>query len=177
MLLLGIVVFLLAFALEEPAETGRWNLTTFLDSLKHVVLIYILPFAFFTLINGRFLFLDFRSTVDTFRDEGKQELMVHIDSSLKKESLDFRADELVFAMAEGNYVMFHLYRDNTLKKIPIRNSISGIEQQLEKIPMFFRCHRGFIVNLFKVESKRGNASGYTLKMQHTWIPPDGSILN
>ncbi len=166
LLFLGITVFLLAFVVEEPTQTSRWNLPTFFDSVKHVVLIYVVPFALFSLINARFIFLDFRSTVNTIRDEGKQELMVHISSSLKRESLDFRADEMVFAMASGNYVIFHLYGDNTLKKIPIRNSISEIEQQLAKIPMFFRCHRGFIINLCRVESRQGNASGYSLKMEH-----------
>lgn len=163
---MGITVFLLAFAIEESSGTSRWIISTFLDSLMRTALIYIFPFAFFSLINARFLFLDFRSTVDALREEGKQELMVHIDSSLKKESLDFRAGELVYAMADGNYVMFHLFRENSLKKIPIRNSISEIEGQLKLIPMFYRCHRGFIINLLHVESKRGNASGYTLKLQH-----------
>jgi DNA-binding LytR/AlgR family response regulator len=163
---MGITVFLLAFAIEEPAGASRWNISTFLDSMKHAVLIYIVPFAFFSLINARFLFLDFRSKVDALRQEGKQELMVHIDSSLKKESLDFRADELVYTMADGNYVMFHLFRDNSIKKIPIRNSIADIEDQLKLIPMFYRCHRGFIINLLHVESKKGNASGYTLKLKH-----------
>lgn len=167
LLTIGITVFLLAFVIEEPAETSRWNLPTFIDSVTHAILIFIFPFAFFSLINARFLFLDFRSTVDTIREEGKQELVVHIDSSLKKESLDFRVDEFVFAMADGNYVMFHLYRDQQMKKIPIRNSISDIEHQLEKIPMFFRCHRGFIINMNRVVSKQGNASGYMLKMNHT----------
>lgn len=166
LLIMGITVFLLAFVIEEPAESSRWNLSTLTDSMKHAFLIYIFPFAFFSLINARFLFLDFRATVENIRDEGKHELMVHIDSSLKKESLDFPADELVYAMAEGNYVMFHLYRDHDIKKIPIRNSISDIEQQLEKIPFYFRCHRGFIVNLNMVTSKRGNASGYILKMKY-----------
>jgi len=166
LLLMGITIFLLGFAMEERDVTNRWNISTFLDSLKHAVLIYILPFAFFSLINARFLFLDFRSTVDTLREKGNQELMVHIDSSLKKESLDFQAGELVYAMADGNYVMFHLFRDSTIKRIPIRNSISDIEDQLKNIPIFYRCHRGFIINLLKVESKSGNASGYTLKLQH-----------
>ncbi|MDA3821495.1 MAG: LytTR family DNA-binding domain-containing protein, partial [Bacteroidales bacterium] len=162
--LMGLTIFFLGFVIEETTETSRWNLATFINSSKGAFLIYLLPFAFFSLINARFLFLDFRSTVNTFREEGKQELMVHIHSSLKKESLDFKADELVYAMADGNYVMFHLYRENGMEKIPIRNSISDIEQQLEKIPMYFRCHRGFIINLNKVKTKQGNAASYLLKM-------------
>ncbi|MCF8351989.1 MAG: LytTR family transcriptional regulator DNA-binding domain-containing protein [Bacteroidales bacterium] len=165
--LMGVTIFLLGFALEGPAEWNRWNLDTFINSSIGAFLIYMLPFAFFSLINARFLFLNFQSAVNTIQEEGKQELMVHIHSSLKKESLDFKADELVYAMADGNYVMFHLYRENGMVKIPIRNSIADIEQQLNKIPMYYRSHRGFIINLFKVKEKRGNASGYFLKMHHT----------
>lgn len=165
--LMGITIFLLGFVLEGPAETSRWNLNTFINSSKGAFLIFMLPFIFFSLINARFLFLNFQSAVNTIQQEGKQELMVHIHSSLKKEHLDFKADELIYAMAEGNYVMFHLYREHGIVKIPIRNSISDIEQQLEKIPMYYRSHRGFIINLFKVKDKRGNASGYILKMHHS----------
>lgn len=177
--LMGITIFLLGFALEGPAEMSRWNLNTFINSSIGAFLIYLLPFTFFSLINARFLFLNFQSTVNTFHEEGKQELMVHIHSSLKKESLDFKADELVYAMADGNYVMFHLYRENSMVKIPIRNSISDIEKQLHKNPMYFRSHRGFIINLFKVKEKRGNASGYILKMHHTneKVPVSRSRIN
>lgn len=165
--LVGVTIFLLGFLIEGPAETNRWNLATFINSSKAAFLIYLLPFAFFSLINAKFIFLDFRSIVNTFQEEGKQELMVHIHSSLKKESLDFKANELIYIMADGNYVMFLLSRENGLKKVFIRNSISSIERQLEKIPMFYRCHRGFIINLFKVKEKHGNASGYMLKMHQT----------
>ncbi len=165
--LVGVTIFLLGFLIEGPAETSRWNLATFINSSKAAFLIYLLPFAFFSLINAKFIFLDFRSIVNTFQEEGKQELMVHIHSSLKKESLDFKANELIYIMAEGNYVMFLLSREKGLEKVYIRNSISSIERQLEKIPMFYRCHRGFIINLFKVKEKHGNASGYMLKMHQT----------
>lgn len=164
--LMGLTTFLLAFLIEEPTAESRWNFSTFFDSSKYVFLINIFPFAFFSAVNYKFLFLNFRPAMDTFRENTKQELWVHIESSLKKESLDFLADELVFAMADGNYVLFHLCSEDNFKKIPIRNSISSIEKQLETIPYFFRCHRGFIINTTQVESKRGNASGLTLKMKH-----------
>lgn len=164
--LMGLTTFLLAFVLEEPTAESRWNFSTFIDSSKYAFLINIFPFAFFSVINYKFLFLYFKPAMDAFKEETKHDLSVHIDSSLKKESLDFRADELVYAMADGNYVIFHMYIDKKIKKIPIRNSISNIEKQLEHIPYFFRCHRGFIINAAQVASKRGNASGLVLKMNH-----------
>lgn len=165
--LMGLATFLLAFVLEEPIPEGRWNFSTFIDSSKYAFLINIFPFAFFTATNYKFLFLNFRPAMESFREETKQELSVHIESSLKKESLDFIAGEFIFAMADGNYVMFHLYTDQHIKKVPIRNSITHIEKQLENIPYFFRCHRGFIINTNKVVSRKGNASGLILKMKYT----------
>lgn len=165
--LIGVTIFLLGFVIEGPAETSRWNMATFINSSKGAFLIYLLPFAFFSLVNARFLFPDFRSAGNNIHEGEKQEIEVHIHSSLKKESLDFNTGELIYAMAEGNYVTFHLYRENGIKKISIRNSISDIEQQLKKYPMYYRCHRGFIVNLLKVKAKRGNASGYMLKLHQT----------
>lgn len=165
--LLGISTFFLGFIYEQTSGESRWNLATLYDSGKHAFLIYIFPFAFFSAVNYKFLFLNFESTVKKFQEEKQQALSVNIRSQLKKESLAFQADELLYAVSDGNYVVFHLYRENETKKIPIRNSVSDIEAQLKGIPYFFRCHRGFIVNLKMVESKKGNSSGYLLRIKHS----------
>lgn len=161
---MGIAIFLFAFIIESPAEDTRWNFNIFLDSCKYSFLIGIFPFAFFTLINYKFIRLNFVATVNEFQDENKQVLIVNISSSLKRESLSFYASELMFANSDGNYVFFYLFRDNKIKKVPIRNSISNIEDQLKQIPYYFRCHRAFIINLNMVQSKKGNALGYQLRM-------------
>lgn len=167
LLMMGGVIYLLAFVIEPPAVESRWNIATFIDSCKAAFLIYVFPFAFFSAINYKFLFLNFESTMKEFQDEKQQALTVKIQSKLKKESLTFLANELQFAVSDGNYVFFHLYKEREAKKVAIRNSISDIENQLSDIPFFFRCHRGFIVNLNMVESKKGNASGYLLKLKHS----------
>lgn len=164
---MGIVIYFLGFAIEPPADGSRWNFATFFNSCKASFLIYAFPFAFFSVMNYKFLFLNFESTVKEFQEEKQETLMVNIRSRLKKESLTFEANELLFAVSDGNYVVFHLYKEDETKKISIRNAISDIEKQLADIPFFFRCHRGFIVNLNMVESKKGNASGYLLRIKHS----------
>ncbi len=164
---MGVVIYFLGFAIEAPAAESRWNLATFFDSSKASFLIYAFPFLFFSATNYKFLFLNFESSVKEFQNEKQQTLTVNIRSKLKKESLAFQANELLFAVSEGNYVVFHLRKEKETKKIPIRNSITDIENQLKDIPFFFRCHRGFIVNLNRVASKKGNASGYFLRIEHS----------
>jgi hypothetical protein len=165
---MGIAIFMSAFILEEPSEESRWNLQTFVDSCKYAFLIGIIPFLFFTVSNYRYLLTSGGpSFIDLDRDHvAGSEPIIHISSSLKKESLSFRPSELLFVSSDGNYVDFHLYRDADIEKVPIRNSISNIEKQFSDIPVYFRCHRAFIVNLDQVSGKKGNALGYQLTLRH-----------
>ena len=103
--------------------------------------------------------------LDQEGEEGDKAL-IHISSSLKKESLSFLAKELLFVASDGNYVDFYLQEEDKARRVPIRNSISNIEQQFKDIPYYFRCHRAFIVNMNAVSSSKGNALGYQLSLQN-----------
>jgi DNA-binding LytR/AlgR family response regulator len=97
------------------------------------------------------------------------EELIRIGSQLKKEELTFFPGQLIYAEADGNYIVFHLNIEDQIKKKIIRNSISNIEQQLSAIPFFFRTHRAYIVNLKKVCAQKGNTLGYRLKLSGTDI--------
>lgn len=167
MLLMGCAVFLLAFIVEPPSITSRWNWATFFDSIVRTFFIVILPFVYFTSFNLKVFFRsgDFtqKGLTDDDFEKGKK---VIISSQLKKESLEFSEDEFLYAMSDGNYVIFYLFRQGEVKKIPIRNSISQIEKQLESFPAFVRCHRAYIVNVDQVQKKKGNSLGYRLRLSH-----------
>jgi hypothetical protein len=162
----GIAVFLAGFFIESPGDS-RWNLPTFTDSCINTFLIYIFPFAFCTAVNYKYLLYNFKPEFDAFRNEHRPEIQLKIKSSLKNESLSFIDQELLYAVSDGNYVIFHLYKENKLRKVSLRNTISQVEIQLKDIPHFFRCHRAYIVNTEQIESFRGNSSGYQLKIQHS----------
>jgi hypothetical protein len=166
----GIAVYLMGFILESSAH--RLNLPTFLNSVKNVFSVGIIPFAFFTAVNYQYLF--HRNGIHT-RQDTKQpgsvaqpsEDLINITSQLKKEELKFYPSQFLYAESDGNYVVFYLLADNRVKKHIIRNSMSSIEQQLSGIPYFLRIHRSYIVNLKKVKSRQGNILGYQLKLGET----------
>ena len=158
----GVVVYLLAFAIEEPAD--RWNIPTFLDSLVNAFLVGVIPFLFFMGINLRFLFMDEKEIQLPGKDENESEQLIHINSQLKKEELKFYPNQFIYAESESNYVNFYLIKEGRLHKQMIRNSISNIEEQLTGIPFLVRTHRAFIVNLKKVRTKKGNTLGYRLRL-------------
>jgi hypothetical protein len=162
--IMGIVIFFAGFIFESTTEVSRWNLTTFFDSCKYSFLIGIIPFALFTALNYKYRLQ--KSESFELKNDKKEEskILININSTLKKESLSFHANEFLFAVSDGNYVIFYLYQNNEIRKISIRNSISKIEKQLNDFPNFIRCHRAFIVNINKVVAKKGNALGYILNI-------------
>ena len=166
---LGLVIYLAAFLLEPPAE--RWNLATFLDSLTHAFLIGIIPFTFFTALAYHHWLnqhtYTYRTSPEGDAEAFPEEEMIHIQSRLKKEKLSFYPSQLLYVESDSNYVNFYLTLEEQVKKKVIRNSIGDIEEQLANIPYIFRTHRAFLVNLKKIRQKKGNASGYSLKLENT----------
>jgi DNA-binding LytR/AlgR family response regulator len=153
--------------MENPGS--RWNISTFLDSFFRSIMVGIIPVLFPSLLNIRYAF-----TPETFQEykikgqgigKEKSEELIYIQSKAKKEELSFYPSQFIYAESEGNYVVFHLIRQEKVVEVVIRNSISEIELQLAEIPYFMRIHRAFIVNLENVSSKKGNSLGYQLKLK------------
>ncbi|QIA09350.1 LytR/AlgR family response regulator transcription factor [Draconibacterium halophilum] len=165
MLIIGIVIYLLAFLLEPPSD--RWNLATFFDSFKYGFFTGIIPFAFFTAINYQSLFITRISVIEDSSQKMPLENKIQIRSKLKKEELTFYPSQLIYAESDGNYVVFQLLVNGKIKQEMIRNSMSEVERQLSDFPEFHRTHRAFIVNLKKVANKKGNSSGYHLTLNNT----------
>lgn len=161
---MGIVIYFLGFIMENPEI--RWNLDTFLNSCKIAFLLGIIPFGLFTFLNYRHLFIN--EVSQNFNTENnpqpEKEEKLKIISKLKKEELAFYPSQLLYAEADGNYVIFYLEDKEQKRKEMVRNSISDIEKQLLKIKYFTRTHRAFIVNVKKISSKKGNTLGYRLKL-------------
>jgi hypothetical protein len=164
---IGLSAYFLGFLMEDPAS--RWNLPTFLDSFARSVLIGVIPVLFPSLLNIRYaftpeLFQEYRTERQENLNEASGKLIL-IRSKAKKEELSFYPAEFIYAESEGNYVVFHLIKQNRSFQVIIRNSMSEIEQQLAVVPYFMRIHRAFIVNLKKVGSRSGNSLGYRLKLE------------
>jgi len=167
---LGIAIYLFGFIIESSAP--RWNIPTFLNSFVAALLTGIIPLAFFSSVNYRYLFPERINHNEghipaTGLEPQTPEDLIQINSQLKKEELSFYPSQLLYAESDGNYVVFYLTMNGVVKKEIIRNSIYNIEQQLSGIPYFLRIHRAFIVNLKKVRSKQGNTLGYVIKLAET----------
>lgn len=162
---IGISVYFAGF-LMETAES-RWNISTFQDSFLRAILIGFLPVVLPSLLNVRYAFASETFQSYELNDNKKDnQVLIDIETKAKKEHLEFYPNEFIYAESNGNYVVFHLIKQNKLVCATIRNSISEIENQLSAFPYFIRTHRAFLVNLHKIKSKKGNALGYHLALNN-----------
>lgn len=168
---IGISAYLAGFIME-PTDS-RWTFSTFFDSFTRSVLVAVFPVILPSLLNIRYAFATetFQYIDLTNQTTTNQHVLINIESKAKKENLSFYTNEFIYAESNGNYVIFYLIQEENTVKVSIRNSISEIESQLDRIPYFMRTHRAFIVNLKKITSHKGNALGYRLT-----IECDGEII-
>lgn len=90
-------------------------------------------------------------------------------SENKKESIQINVDQLIYITISGNYSSFFVIKDNGIKEIVLRNTLSNILIPLKEYPKIFKCHKSYIVNTKYINAISGNARGYFLisdKLSH-----------
>ncbi|MDG5766692.1 LytTR family DNA-binding domain-containing protein [Balneolales bacterium ANBcel1] len=115
---MAIGVYFLAFLLEEPAN--RWNFPTFINSFTSTVLLGSIPFFLFSLIHLNRLLpgksMAFGNETmpgasgEPEADSEPADPPIHIHTPLKKDELALTISEFLYAVSEGNYVIFYYDR-------------------------------------------------------------------
>lgn len=90
-----------------------------------------------------------------------------ISTQVKQDDFSLDIDQLLFAKADGNYIELTTSNGNQITTEVKRISLTQFETQIEAYPHFFRCHRTYLVNMFKVEKVSGNSQGYLLSFHET----------
>lgn len=78
-------------------------------------------------------------------------------------SLDPRS--VLFIEAMGNYINIHFLQNQKHRSKMLRCSLKEAKKSIEEFPYIFKCHRAFLINLSNMESAKGNAQGYLLKIK------------
>lgn len=77
----------------------------------------------------------------------------------------FNCNDLILVEAQDNYIKLNYISDGKLHWELIRNTMKQCAHDMKHLPVFFRCHRSFIINLEKIKSVEGNAQGIKLKLE------------
>lgn len=99
-------------------------------------------------------------------NEDVSEDNVSFASENGKDEVVIDINKLIYITSEGNYACFYvLEKEETIKEIILRTTLTKIETVLENKTQIVRCHRSYIVNANYVTGFSGNARGYLLKFK------------
>ena len=88
-----------------------------------------------------------------------------ITSEIKSERIKLRPRQLVLVKSANNYVEIFWKHGEEIRKKLIRTSLTKLEMQLRKYPVFIRCHRTTLVNKQYIESIKKSAQGLQIRMK------------
>ncbi|WP_027387738.1 LytR/AlgR family response regulator transcription factor [Chryseobacterium gregarium] len=92
---------------------------------------------------------------------------IFINTQVKQDDFQLDTDHLLFAKADGNYIELTKSDGTQMTTEVKRISLTQFENQIAAYPHFFRCHRAYLVNMFKIEKVSGNSQGYLLSFNET----------
>jgi len=94
-----------------------------------------------------------------------QVIVIHAENP----SNDFKIDisGLLYITSVNNYIKIFYSKNEKIKFLIIRSTLKNAEEDLKEYSNFFRCHKGFIVNLIKVFKVSKDASGIKLHLNET----------
>jgi len=88
-----------------------------------------------------------------------------IKGDYQKEKVDIRVNELLYVAAANNYVKVYYFDNHKVVYSILRITMKKMEDTLLPYPNFFRCHRAYMINLYRVKEVIGNAQGYKIKLE------------
>lgn len=94
---------------------------------------------------------------------------IPIITQVKQDDFCLTADHLLFAKADGNYIELTQFINNQITTEIKRMTLTQFESQVLDYPYFFRCHRTYLVNMYKIKKVSGNSQGYLLSFHETNI--------
>jgi hypothetical protein len=90
---------------------------------------------------------------------------ITLASETNGDNLSLAAEHLLYIQSADNYLTVYFLKDGKPTSYLIRNTLKTIDEQLSAWPIFFRCHKSYLVNLEKVAHISGNAQGLKLHLK------------
>ncbi len=94
---------------------------------------------------------------------------ITISSENKGEELTLEANNILYINSADNYIEVHFLLKGIVQKQVLRNTLKQVEEETKNHTQLMRCHRGYMVNINRVNKISGNAQGYKLHFSETDI--------
>lgn len=164
LLLIGVVQFLIRDIIYD--NPNNWSWRYLYEEVRNTFLVGTLFMALLVSLNFNRLNRKHNSSANIINSkaiESTVEDSIRIATNVKSDELHLDVNNLLFAKAEGNYVLLFIKGESIkkeLKRIPIKE----LQAILQPYNFIVKTHRSYLVNLFHVKNVSGNAQGYKLQL-------------
>jgi DNA-binding LytR/AlgR family response regulator len=130
----------------------------------------LMPASIYVLVKRLLFFKRTLAVVDpglktTVRLRHQSEMIV-LNAVRGKDVLSVGVNDVLYLAADHNYIDVHyLDLEGKVLQKRLRSTIKEMEVELRKYPMFFRCHRAFLLNIHQAEAIVGNAKKPEVKLK------------
>jgi DNA-binding LytR/AlgR family response regulator len=163
--------FIVRFALHVDKDFIVLFAATFFYTALVLLLPYCVSWLYFALHETEQELERLMSREDNFANmiPVEKDEMLHFRDEKGELRLSVAMSNLLFIKTSDNYVEIHYLYKNSPHRFLLRNSLKNMEEQYTS-PMFFRCHRSYIVNFQKVKMLKNDKESMSLEMDIEGIP-------
>lgn len=164
--LIGLENFLLRDAIYNNPD--NWSQHYLIEEIRNTLVAGIFFYFFLRLVS---FYMESKKGVPMvfqfvplapLQNEAAHDKVLFISTQVKQDDFYLDTEHLLFVKADGNYIeLTQLDGDKTTTEIK-RISLSQFASLLSEHTQFFRCHRTYLVNMFKITRVDGNSQGYHL---------------
>ena len=152
-------------------------LDTFLKFQYFIFVMFLIPSAILILVIRNYSIKNIYLTqINTNQNTVPQKIIIHAENP----SNDFKIEisNLIYITSANNYVDICNFNEGKVKHILLRNTLKNVETDLKAYPNFCRCHKGYIVNLSRVNKISSGVNGIKLHLAEIEKPiPVSRSLN
>lgn len=156
--------FVNASLLDHEVSFKSWAWIAF-----YVIALGTIPVGFSILINyNKQLRINIKKAENINRNiEGDhystKSVALSLKGNNKGEVYEYSSEQLLYIESVKNYIKIHAFDKQGKPQVnQIRQTIKGVESQLDKHPFMLRCHRAYIVNFNLIVHVEGNSRGCVL---------------
>jgi hypothetical protein len=138
---------------------GNWHdfsIFSYLDFVKNMGILYTMPYlALHIYVKIRDLneSLNASYNYNSKQSDVTENLVFTADN--QKDNFSVKMNSLVYINSDDNYVTIYHLINSELKKTLLRKSLKSIQEESIHENLF-RCHRSFLINIYHLNSIKGN---------------------
>ena len=106
--------------------------------------------------------VEMKSSTHTAKVDDNERIVIKGD--YQKEKVDVKLKDLIYVASANNYVKVYYFENERVVYSILRITMKKMEDTLLPYLNFFRCHRAYLINLYRVKEVIGNAQGYKIKL-------------